>query len=136
MSGPPTGETGYGLPTGALDQILGLLQSDPSVEAVLLYGSRALGRQRPGSDIDLCLVAPSLGLGELLELQARLDDLLLPWSIDLQLHHQIDHPPLLEHIDRVGIKLKAGLQPPDHPGAAAAPQPRRQPRHPAQSAGA
>jgi len=39
VSGPPTGETGYGLPAGALDQILGLLQSDPAVEAVLLYGS-------------------------------------------------------------------------------------------------
>ena len=52
-------------------------------------------------------MAPTLGLGELLQLQARLDDLLLPWSIDLQLHHQINHAPLLEHIDRVGIKLKA-----------------------------
>ena len=39
MSGPPTAETGYGLPPGALEQILGLLQSDPAVEAVLLYGS-------------------------------------------------------------------------------------------------
>jgi len=108
VSGPPSGETGYGLPAGALEQILGLLQSDPAVEAVLLYGSRALGRQRPGSDIDLCLVAPTLGLGDLLQLHARLDDLLLPWSIDLQLHHQINHAPLLEHIDRVGIKLIAG----------------------------
>jgi len=136
VSGPPTGETGYGLPAGSMAQILCLLQSDPAVEAVLLYGSRALGRQRPGSDIDLCLVAPTLGLGELLQLHARLDDLLLPWSIDLQLHHQIDHGPLLEHIDRVGIRLGAGLQPPDPPGAAAVPQPRRHPRHPAQSAGA
>ena len=108
MSEAPNGETGYGLPAGALEQILGLLQSDPAVEAVLLYGSRALGRQRPGSDIDLCLVAPTLGLGELLQLHARLDDLLLPWPIDLQLHHQINHAPLLEHIDRVGIRLGAG----------------------------
>jgi len=136
VSGPPTAETGYGLPAGALDQILGLLQSDPAVETVLLYGSRALGRQRPGSDIDLCLVAPTLGLGELLQLQARLDDLLLPWAIDLQLHHKIDHPPLLEHIDRVGIRLRAEPPPPDPPGAAAAPQPRRQPRDFGQSAGA
>jgi len=36
-----------------------------------------------GSDIDLCLEAPALGLGELLLLGAQLDDLLLPWRIDL-----------------------------------------------------
>lgn len=136
MSGPPTGETGYGLPAGALEQILGLLQSDPAVKAVLLYGSRALGRQRPGSDIDLCLVAPTLGLGELLQLQARLDDLLLPWSIDLQLHHQIDHPALLEHIDRVGIRLGAEPRPPDPPGAPAVPLPQQHPQHQVQSVGA
>ena len=130
MSGAPNGATSYGLPTEALTQILELLESEPAVEGVILYGSRALGRQRPGSDLDLCLVAPTLGLGELLQLHARLDDLLLPWPIDLQLHHQIDHPALLEHIDRVGIRLGAELQPPNPPGAAAAPQ--RRP--PAQSA--
>jgi len=46
-----------------------------------------------------------MGLGELLVLGAQLDDLLLPWRIDLQLRHLIQHPGLLEHIDRVGIPL-------------------------------
>ena len=44
-------------------------------------------------------------LGQLLVLGAALDDLLLPWPIDLQLRHLIQHPPLLEHIGRVGITL-------------------------------
>lgn len=35
-----------------------------------------MGRHRSGSDIDLCLEAPALGLGELLLLSAELDDLL------------------------------------------------------------
>jgi [protein-PII] uridylyltransferase len=48
------------------------------VAAVGGYGRDTLA---PGSDIDLCLVAPTLGLGELLQLQARLDDLgCVPWS--------------------------------------------------------
>ena len=132
MSRVPNGDCSYGLPTEALDQILQLLEGESAVEGVILYGSRALGRQRPGSDLDLCLVAPSLGLGELLQLHARLDDLLLPWSIDLQLHHQIDHPALLEHIERVGIRLGAGPRPPDPPGGAAVPQHRL----PGQPAGA
>ena len=44
-------------------------------------------------------------LAELLKLGAELDDLLLPWRIDLQLRHLIDHEALLEHIDRAGFVL-------------------------------
>ena len=46
-----------------------------------------------------------MGIAELLVLGAQLDDLLLPWQIDLQLRHLISHPELLGHIDRAGITL-------------------------------
>ena len=49
--------------------------------------------------------ATDMGLAELLVLGAQLDDLLLPWQIDLQLRHLIRHPELLGHIDRAGITL-------------------------------
>lgn len=71
-----------GIPQAASQRLLELILSHSKVEKVLLYGSRALGRQRAGSDIDLFLVAPSMNLRELLELGAALDDLLLPWKID------------------------------------------------------
>ena len=44
-------------------------------------------------------------LGELLELGAALDDLLLPWQIDLQLRHLIAHEGLVAHIERAGQVL-------------------------------
>ena len=94
-----------GLPQEATERILALLAEHPSIQRVVLYGSRALGRQRSGSDVDLCLEAPDMGLAELLVLGAQLDDLLLPWQIDLQLRHLIRHPELLGHIDRAGITL-------------------------------
>jgi len=94
-----------GLNVAHSQAILQRLAQDPAVEAVVLYGSRALGRHRPGSDIDLCLQAPEMRLGELLVLGAALDDLLLPWPIDLQLRHLIQHQPLLDHIDRAGLTL-------------------------------
>jgi predicted nucleotidyltransferase len=94
-----------GLSAAQSQAILARLAQDLAVEAVVLYGSRALGRQRPGSDIDLCLQAPAMSLGQLLVLGAALDDLLLPWPIDLQLRHLIQHPPLLDHIDRAGLTL-------------------------------
>lgn len=94
-----------GLPDASSEQLLQEIIKTPEVERIVLYGSRALGRQRSGSDVDLCLVAPTMPLGELLELGARLDDLLLPWRIDLQLAHLIDHEGLRQHIDRAGQVL-------------------------------
>ncbi|EAQ68967.1 putative nucleotidyltransferase domain protein [Synechococcus sp. RS9909] len=91
-----------GLPESDSDKVLRCIDAHPSVQRVILYGSRALGRQRSGSDVDLCLMAPTMTLAELLELGGELDDLLLPWRIDLQLLHLIDHPPLLDHLQRVG----------------------------------
>ncbi|EHA62395.1 nucleotidyltransferase domain-containing protein [Synechococcus sp. WH 8016] len=94
-----------GIPQADSQRLLELILTHPHIEKVVLYGSRALGRQRAGSDIDLCLEAPSMKLGELLELGAQLDDLLLPWQIDLQLHHLIAHEGLLAHIERAGQLL-------------------------------
>ena len=94
-----------GIPQADSQRLLQLIHTHPLVQSVVLYGSRALGRQRAGSDIDLCLEAPSMELGELLELGAELDDLLLPWQIDLQLRHLIAHEGLLAHIERAGQLL-------------------------------
>ena len=94
-----------GLPDADSAAVLAVLRQQPGLEQVLLYGSRAMGRHHSGSDVDLCLGAPSLQLEDLLLLGARLDDLLLPWRFDLQLQHRIDHPGLLAHIERVGVAL-------------------------------
>ena len=49
-----------GLPSEACDQVLAEIQKQTHVQRVVLYGSRALGRYRSGSDVDLCLTAPAM----------------------------------------------------------------------------
>lgn len=95
----------YGLPEQALQRLLETLYRNPAVERVVLYGSRAMGTYRPGSDIDLCLFAPAMTLPGLLRLGVDIDELLLPWKVDLNLWHQIDNAALREHIERVGRDL-------------------------------
>ncbi|WP_221793163.1 nucleotidyltransferase domain-containing protein [Oceanobacter mangrovi] len=95
----------YGLPDNSLQQLLQLFAGQPKVRQVILYGSRAKGNYRPGSDIDLTLVGPELELQDLNRIEQQLDDLLLPWSVDLSLFADIDNPDLIDHIQRVGQVL-------------------------------
>lgn len=100
----------FGLPVVAHEKIAAVLSDYPEVLRVTVFGSRAKGNYRSGSDIDLCLDAQALSMRRRLELENRLDDLLLPWKIDLLLRHEIDNPALLEHIARVGRALLVPLQ--------------------------
>ena len=44
-----------------------------------------------------------MGFSDLLAIENEIDDLLLPWSVDLSLMGDIDTPSLVEHIERVGV---------------------------------
>ncbi|MEY2633370.1 MAG: hypothetical protein RIR00_2024 [Pseudomonadota bacterium] len=93
----------FGLPEAAIAGMQAVFARHPEVERVVLYGSRAKGCQRPGSDIDLTLFGPTLQHQHLLTLIGELDDLLLPWMIDLSLYQQISDPAVREHIARIGL---------------------------------
>jgi predicted nucleotidyltransferase len=93
----------YGLSEGTLARIRGVLASHAEVERAVLYGSRAKGNYRVGSDIDLCLMGETLTLAEQLRIESELDDLLLPYKIDLSRFHALDNPALIDHIRRVGV---------------------------------
>ena len=69
-----------GIPMPQQQRLLDLLTQQPDVEAVWLFGSRAMGRERPGSDIDLCVDAARLSHRDRLRLMAAIDNLLLPWA--------------------------------------------------------
>jgi uncharacterized protein len=73
------------------------------VEKAVLYGSRAKGTHRPGSDIDLTLCGCRLGPTQLARIDEALDDLLLPYQIDLSEMASLTHPALLDHIRRAGM---------------------------------
>ena len=94
-----------GLKQRQVERICEVLSRHPEVEEAILYGSRALRTNKPGSDIDLTLKGHDLDLKILNRISAELDDLLLPYNIDLSLYDAINDPDLLDHIDRIGIKL-------------------------------
>ena len=103
----------FGLPEAAVQAIQQVLAAHPEVEQARVYGSRALGLQRPASDIDLTLSGPAISSSTLAQIEAELDDLLLPWMIDLSRLADLSHPPLLDHIARVGQVLYNRADRPD-----------------------
>lgn len=78
----------FGLPDSAILKLRQVFEQDARITNVWLYGSRALGREKPSSDIDLCVEASSLLLRDLHILESKIDDLYLPWKVDLSLKHQ------------------------------------------------
>lgn len=92
----------YGLNPQTFASIIDILQKYTEVEKALIYGSRAKGNYRPGSDIDLTLKGENLNLTDLNKIENEIDDLLTPYKIDLSLYHHIKNPEFLEHIHRVG----------------------------------
>jgi predicted nucleotidyltransferase len=91
----------YGLPDYAIAKINTVFASYCNIEKVILYGSRAKGNYKNGSDIDLTIMG-DITFTELLRIETIIDDLLLPWMIDLSVYSSISNQELREHIGRVG----------------------------------
>ena len=98
-------EREFGLYPKSLATVRAILASEPKVEKAILYGSRAMGTYKNGSDIDLTLIGPDLDYGALAALSGALDDSDIPYMVDLSILTQIKNPSLVDHIQRVGKVL-------------------------------
>jgi predicted nucleotidyltransferase len=96
----------FGLKESTMDKICAVFAKFPQVEKAVLYGSRAKGNQKNGSDIDLTLHGgKDLDLNSLYKIHQELDDLLLPFTIDLSIFTQLSDFDFIEHIQRVGVEF-------------------------------
>ncbi|MFN0214429.1 MAG: UDP-N-acetylmuramate--L-alanine ligase [Saprospiraceae bacterium] len=85
-----------------IEKLNAVFGKHPEVERVIVYGSRAKGNFKNGSDIDLTMEGEYLNLSKQYKIENEMDDLLLPYMIDLSIMKQIQNPDLLDHIARVG----------------------------------
>ena len=92
----------FGLKSEVIEKINSVFSKYPNIEQVVVYGSRAKGNYRLGSDIDLTLIGTDLSYQQLLQIATDIDDLLLPYKVDLSIYKQINNPDLVEHINRIG----------------------------------
>jgi uncharacterized protein len=95
----------YGLADNTINDVVVLIASCPNVEEVVLFGSRAKGNFKRGSDIDLAILGSEVTLATINDISTKIDELYLPYTFDFIIHNHVDSDDLLAHIHRVGISL-------------------------------
>ena len=94
-----------GIPEEAARKTIRLLSS-VSPEKIILFGSRATGRFREGSDIDIALRGKDITLDDREHVLVAYPNLGLPWKLDVVVYDLIEEPLLKKHIDEVGKSLE------------------------------
>jgi len=92
----------YGLSPELIRRFNAVFAQYPQLEKVVIFGSRATGRYRTGSDIDLAVfLKPGQSL-DLNRVAQQLDDLNTPYMVDLVAIEHLANEALLEHIHQHG----------------------------------
>ncbi|SHE28827.1 Predicted nucleotidyltransferase [Marinitoga hydrogenitolerans DSM 16785] len=92
----------FGLKEELLDNLIKIFSNNKKIKRVILFGSRAKGNFKNGSDIDIALYGEDLNINDIISIQVEIEKLEIPYGIDLIIYNKIDNKELKEHIDRVG----------------------------------
>ena len=92
----------FGLEADDMDAIQSILAAHSEIESAILYGSRATGRFRTGSDIDLFLTGKNLTDDTILDVRAELRDSNVPYMVDVVAENEIRNENLKREIAATG----------------------------------
>ena len=96
----------FGLKRSDIEAIVKVLQGFPVIETALIFGSRAMGNYKRGSDIDIAIK----GEGVTFDINSKVSYLLneetpMPYFFDVVHYEQIANDNLIDHINRVGVVI-------------------------------
>ena len=96
----------YGLLRRDIDEILQALRRFPEIDEAILFGSRAKGNYKSGSDVDIAIKGKAIVHSCVAALSFFLnEESLLPYFFDIVHYEGITERELAQHIDRVGKLL-------------------------------
>lgn len=95
----------FGLNESTIRNIRRVFLQYPQISKVILYGSRAKGNYKNGSDIDLCIIGNNISMQDVNRIHLELDNLDLPYTFDISNFKKLNNQDLVEHILRVGIEI-------------------------------
>ncbi|MCF8367478.1 MAG: nucleotidyltransferase domain-containing protein [Bacteroidales bacterium] len=96
----------YGLSDKSFSMIINGLAQFDDIQEGYLYGSRAMGNFKKGSDVDIAIKGENISYHIVVKLSALLnEDLPLPYFFDITHYENCQNKELKDHIDNVGIKI-------------------------------
>ena len=94
----------FGLLPSDITAIGEVLEQQTAVESALIFGSRAKGNYRKGSDVDIALKGKDLNYKIINDIAFYLnEETLMPYRFDVLNYHTLGSADLKDHIDRVGV---------------------------------
>ncbi len=91
----------FGIYPKSHSEIIKIIENCNSIDEVIIYGSRAKGNFKEGSDIDLTIKG-AVTDEDFSALWHALDDSYIPYKFDISIYNQLKSESLLQHINRVG----------------------------------
>ncbi len=95
----------FGLQERELSELRDCLRKVPKIRRAVVFGSRAMGNYKEGSDVDLALFGEGLSFREISRVLNEMEESTFPYVLDLLIYDRIDNPKLREHIDCFGQEL-------------------------------
>lgn len=96
----------YGIYQRSFSLILEEISKFPQIEQILLFGSRAMGNYKKGSDIDLALKGAEVTCSILTQITGRLNEEIdIPYKCDVVHWDTLQSAPLRKHILEEGIVI-------------------------------
>jgi uncharacterized protein len=95
----------FGIDEIDFEKIKQIFADEKAIEKIILFGSRAKGNFKSGSDIDLAVIGKEINFQKIIAFKTKLEELNLPMEVDLQNYSTIQSEELKQHIERVGIEI-------------------------------
>ncbi len=98
----PTKDLSFGIESSTFELLCSFFSRTPEVEEVIIFGSRAKGTYREGSDIDLLIRGHNVTSTTILNLMTEVDESGILMKIDFVNANNLTDLDVLSHINRVG----------------------------------
>lgn len=93
----------FGLTERDMATVSDIFRKAPEIKEVWIFGSRAKGNYKTGSDIDLAIINELANAKIISWLSSEISESSLPYKVDMVYLPDLNNKELSEHIKRVGI---------------------------------
>lgn len=94
-----------GLKENEIAQLKHCFSRFKEIEKGILFGSRAMGNYKNGSDVDIVLVGDKINHKTITQIVNALEETVMPYEFDMLIFNSIKNEELIKHIEQFGVEI-------------------------------